>query len=296
MIALLFMLIYYMSFVVSESNGYMFFSRSKICQKVKLPLIKKINFRGGSFYDEQDEDIANESDLKQKLIEKTNKIFAFPLDMWNKTPLISRTYIISSIGLTLFFFIFNRNRWSNTLDINWYDTFLKMHLWRPFTSFLYFGPFGINYLLTIHFVWTYMTQLEKLHYNKPHEFLVMLLFGCISLLAGYFFLGISTRFLGHNLSTFLVYIWAKLYEGLDVNMMDIFIIRAELLPWFFCLQSLLLEGEIPFADFLGIGVGHLYYYLKNKKIIQEFTPQILKNFFEQEQIVKLYAPFRNDFE
>ena len=101
---------------------------------------------------------------------------------------------------------------------------------RPFTGFLYSGPFGLSYLLTIHFVWTYMGTLEKLQFAEPWDFLVMLLFGAASLLAGVGIGGGNARFLGHNLSCFLVYIWARTYEGQEVAVMEFFTIRAELLP------------------------------------------------------------------
>ena len=101
---------------------------------------------------------------------------------------------------------------------------------RPFTGFLYYGPFGLSYLLTIHFVWTYMGTLEKLQFAEPWDFLVMLLFGAASLLAGVGIGGGNARFLGHNLSCFLVYIWARTYEGQEVAVMEFFTIRAELLP------------------------------------------------------------------
>ena len=125
---------------------------------------------------------------------------------------------------------------------------------RPFTGFLYYGPFGLSYLLTIHFVWTYMGTLEKLQFAEPFravsvrlestapdrgaptrrqrrwDFLVMLLFGAASLLAGVGIGGGNARFLGHNLSCFLVYIWARTYEGQEVAVMEFFTIRAELHP------------------------------------------------------------------
>ena len=53
-----------------------------------------------------------------------------------------------------------------------------------------------------------------------------LLFGAASASAG----GNNARFLGHNLSCFLVYIWARTYEGQEVAVMEFFTIRAELLP------------------------------------------------------------------
>lgn len=168
-----------------------------------------------------------------------------------------------------------------------------------------------------------MAQLEKLHYNKPAEFFMLLVFGerfirltkkhtskriplramtnhdhisgAITLMAGYAGLGLSTQFLGHNLSTFLVYIWARTFEGTDVNVMDLFCLKAELLPWFFCAQTYLLEGEVPFADLLGIVVGHLYHYIfLEKKMI--FVPQIVNDFFSSESMQKKYAKFKDDFE
>ena len=63
------------------------------------------------------------------------------------------------------------------LNLNWNAVVTKLQLWRPLTAFLFFGPLGLNYILTIQFVWTYMAQLEKLHYNKPAEFFMMLAFG-----------------------------------------------------------------------------------------------------------------------
>ena len=75
----------------------------------------------------------------------------------------------------------------------------------------------MNYLLTIHFVWTYMSQLEKLNFKAPEDFFVLIVFGAVTLLPLYSALGLSTKFLGHNLSTYLVYIWARLFEGTTVS-------------------------------------------------------------------------------
>ena len=71
-----------------------------------------------------------------------------------------------------------------------------------------------------------MGTLEKLQFAEPWDFLVMLLFGAASLLAGVGIGGGNARFLGHNLSCFLVYIWARTYEGQEVAVMEFFTIRA----------------------------------------------------------------------
>ena len=139
-----------------------------------------------------------------------------------------------------------------------------------------------------------MAQLEKLNYKHPEEFLVQLVFGAAALMGCYSLLGLSPKFLGHNLSTFLVYIWARVFEGTDVNVMDLFNLKAEYLPWFFCLQTAVLESEIPFADILGIVVGHLYQYLHGQKILH--APQFLRDYFGSEAMTKRYLPFKDDFE
>ena len=47
---------------------------------------------------------------------------------------------------------------------------------------------------------------------------------------------LNARFLGHNISTFLTYIWSRMYEGMDVGVFDFIYIKAEVLPWFMLAQ------------------------------------------------------------
>lgn len=227
--------------------------------------------------------------------EQRNQVVSSISDMWTKTPPMTQVYVGSSILVTLLASGLNKNTWPEALSLNWNKVLTKLQIWRPFTAFLFFGPFGLNYALTIQFVWTYMAQLEKLHYNKPADFFMLLFFGASTLVSLYSFLGLSTQFLGHNLSTFLVYIWARTFEGTDVNVMDLFCLKAEILPWFFCAQTYLLEGEIPFADLLGIVVGHLYHYIFLEKKVS-LVPNIVKSFFSSESMKRRYEKFRGDFE
>ena len=239
--------------------------------------------------DDDDDDDIDDNQQQSQMINSIS-------DLWVKTPPITQAYVGSSIALTLAVFVLNKNVWPEILNLNWGSVVGKFQFWRPFTGFLFFGPLGLNYVLTIQFVWTYMAQLEKLNYNKPEEFFMMLLFGAVTLILGYQGLGFSTQFLGHNLSTFLVYIWARTFEGTDVNVMDLFCLKAELLPWFFCAQTYLLEGEIPYADILGIVVGHLYHYIFLEKKMKTIVPSIVKDFFSSETMRKKYVRFKDDFE
>lgn len=269
-------------------------------------LFKAISVRGG-FSDEEEDDDADEDDDEDDFdideldddgvgnedAQKQNQLMLSLVDMWIKTPPITQIYVGASIGLTLAAFLFNKNQWPEVLNLDW-KSVLGLQVWRVFTAFLFFGPLGFNYILTIHFVWTYMAQLEKLNYKNPEDFLTMLVFGGAALMVGYAVLGLSPKFLGHNLSTFLVYIWARVFEGTDVNVMDLFNLKAEYLPWFFCLQTAVLEGEMPFADILGIVVGHLYQYLTQQRILT--TPSIVRNYFASDKIKKKYMAYKDDFE
>ena len=242
--------------------------------------------------DEDDDDDFDEMDFSDGSPSGKN-IMSGVSELWRKTPPMTQVYCGSSVAITLLAWAMNKNQWPEILNLKW-GAVLSGQLWRPVTSFLFFGPFGLNYILTMQFVWTYMAQLEKLNYNKPEEFFTMLVFGAVTLMMGYSLLGLSTKFLGHNLSTFLVYIWARVFEGTDVNVMDLFLLRAELLPWFFCAQTYVLEGEVPFADLLGIAVGHIYHYASQKKIL--CPPAYVKSMFADPALKAKYAKFKDDFE
>lgn len=71
----------------------------------------------------------------------------------------------------------NGNAWPDVFLLDWRPAIFKLQLWRLLTPFLYLGPVGMNFLLNVHFSWTYMSQLEKLHYREPHTFVMLLLFG-----------------------------------------------------------------------------------------------------------------------
>lgn len=223
--------------------------------------------------------------LKRKFARSA--LFRQAFNWWDQTPPITQYLIGASIIATIWALIFNGNQWPQLWELDWYKTFVGFQIWRPFTSFLFLGPFGLNYILTVHYLWTYLGDLEKMNAKSPEDFIEILGFGIFSLLLGYFILGISPQILGHNLATYLVYIWSRAHEGASVNVMDIFDVKAELIPWFFCLQALVLEGEFPFADFFGILIGHIYQYLvkynllSTKKYISILIPQKFRSRYDK---------------
>jgi len=241
-----------------------------------------------------EDDDEDETGLEFKTISLPNlHIVDMVKEYYQKTPPITKIYLLSSMAVTMLSFVLNNNQWPEFLHFAWFPILGKFQFWRLFTGFIYLGQLDFFFPLTIQFIWQHMSQLEKMNYNHPEEFLLMTLFGGVSLITLYTLLGVSTRMLGHNLATYFVYIWARMFEGMDVNFMDIFTLKAELLPWFFCAQTYLLDQELPVADVLGIVAGHVYHYLKQKQIL--ICPVVIKEWFASENVKQLYAQFRDNF-
>lgn len=210
-----------------------------------------------------------------------------------KAPPITQFYVGSSIVVTSLSYLFNNNKWPEILSFSWKGILLKLQIWRLFTSFLSFGPFDLFFPLNLSYLWQHMSQLERLSCKKPEEFFTMLMFGSISLVVVYSLLGMPMKFLGHNLASFLVYIWSRAFEGHDVSFLEIITLKAEMIPWFFCLQTLIMERDIPVADLIGIAVGHLYLYLNQKKMIP--IPAMVSQWFATGAIRRKYDNIRQDF-
>jgi Derlin-2/3 len=220
------------------------------------------------------------------------------LTAWKNTPPLTKGYLTASAAATIYGFLFGKNEFPKLLLLDWEKVLTRLQIWRPFTAFLNFGPLGIGYLMTAQFVWVYMSTLERLNHNRPYDFWIMILFGQLSMVIGYPLLKLRTSFLGHNLSTFLVYIWSRYNEGIDVNMFDLFNTKAEMLPWMFLAQTYLLEGEPPILDFLGIVFGHLYHHCKTVGILR--APESLSKWYDESETAKpireLYKPISSDFD
>lgn len=218
----------------------------------RLPSHVILSTRGGALSDDEDDesdqedfdeddfgfdadfDVDNDDFQEESTVDRM-------IGAWGTTPPLTKAYLSASFGATMMGYLTNRNQFPKVLLLEWKPTLHKLQLWRPLTAFLNFGPFGLGYIMTAHFVWTYMSTLERLNHHRPYDFWIMILFGMISMVAGYTFFGLEPKFLGHNLSTFLVYIWARYHEGMEVNMFELFNTRAELLPWFFLAQVMTME-------------------------------------------------------
>ncbi|KAL3764098.1 hypothetical protein ACHAWU_003910 [Discostella pseudostelligera] len=266
--------------------------------------------RGGAFDDDSDD----ESDMSDFDFDNDENMFDFDaaeddfgdentltqiIEAYHKTPPLTKAYLTASFGAALLGYITNKNDFPSILQLEWKPILTQLQIWRPLTAFLNFGPLGLGYLMTAQFVWTYMSTLERLNHSKPYDFWFMMFFGSASMVLGYSVMGLSPRFLGHNLSTFMVYVWSRYHEGMEVNMFELFNTRAEMLPWFFLAQTFLLEGEVPILDFLGIVFGHIYHHYKTTNVLR--TPNFVIQWYNGDSqyarmLREKYKTISSDFE
>ena len=221
------------------------------------------------------------------------------LAAYEKTPPFTKAYLTASAAVSALGYMTNGNQFPTIFLLDWKSVLTKLQIWRPFTAFLNIGPMGLGYAMTAQFVWTYMATLERMNHSHPYDFWLMIFFGCASMVAGYSFLKIPPTFLGHNLSTFLVYVWSRYHEGVEVSMFELFHARAEMLPWLFLAQTFLLEGVFPTLDLLGILFGHIYHHLWTTNALK--APKFVINWYNGDSAMgtalrEKYKTISSDFE
>jgi Derlin-2/3 len=156
--------------------------------------------------------------------------------------------------------------------------------WRIFSSFLFFGSFGIHFLFNLMFIYRYCKSLEEEHYRgKTAEFIVFFSFtASLIVISG---LVLNSPWLGMAFTQVFVYVWSRRNPFTLLNFLG-FIVRAPYLPYVFMAFSFMLGGDIM-DDLIGVVVGHIYYFLADIWPHQEggfnmiYTPEILKRIFNE---------------
>ena len=207
------------------------------------------------------------------------------------TPPITRLFVISSAALTLYSWLFNNNIWPRILNMDWRAVLYGFQLWRIITPFLSFGPLSLHFALNLHYLWSYMSLMEKLYAKNPADFVMMLGFGMVGLISLYTSLSVSYRNLGPALGMFLSYIFGRKHEGQDTNVLGLFQVRVELVPWIFLVMAMVMEQEFPLLDLAGIALGHLYFVMhrSGKLVAPEFIGSLMEVPFFQKEYAKLKA-------
>lgn len=162
--------------------------------------------------------------------------------------------------------------------------FNHFQLWRLVTNFLYFGTIGFNFFFNMIFTYRYCRMLEEGSFRgRTADFFFMFFFGgVIMIIIGFF---VNMVFLGQAFTIMLVYVWSRRNPYIRMNFFGLMNFQAPYLPWVLLAFSLLLGNSIV-VDFMGIAVGHIYFFLEDVfpqqhggfKILR--TPGILKMIFD----------------
>lgn len=181
---------------------------------------------------------------------------------YNEIPVISRLYLTAAVGTTTACFMDFVS--PLTLYYN-YDLIMTKHqYWRIISSFLFFGSFSLDFLFHLYFVVRYCRLLEEGPFRgRTADFIYMLILCAFTMICLAIFVGAfgKIKFLGHPLAFMMVYLWARAPEQRHVRMslLGLFPFNAPYLPWVLLLFSLFIGNPIE-TDFLGIIVGHIYYF------------------------------------
>ncbi|XP_054075512.1 derlin-2-like isoform X2 [Rissa tridactyla] len=176
--------------------------------------------------------------------------------------------------------------------------FRKFQIWRLITNFLFFGPLGFSFFFNMIFLYRYCRMLEEGSFRgRTADFVFMFLFG--GFLMTLFGLFASLFFLGQAFTIMLVYVWSRRNPYIRMNFFGLLNFQAPFLPWVLMGFSLLLGNSI-IIDLLGIGVGHIYYFLEDvfpnqpggKKLL--LTPGFLKMVFDTPEEDPNYNPLPED--
>ena len=129
--------------------------------------------------------------------------------------------------------------------------------WRLVTTFIYFGPLGLDFIFHLFFFTRYSRMLEETAYAGPAEYVWLLLTTSTALLLVSPAVGMP--FLASPLAFVLVYIWSRRNRHVRLSLFGVLVVSAPYLPWSLAAIGWMLNGRIDavMADIVGIAIGHL---------------------------------------
>lgn len=139
--------------------------------------------------------------------------------------------------------------------------FRKYQVWRLLTTFLYFGPLGLDFIFHLFFFMRYSRMLEENSFGGRAggraAYVMLLLFAasCLLILSPL----TAQPFLGSPLAFVLVYIWSRRNRHVRLSLFGLLVVTAPYLPWSLVIFGWLLHGKLRavVGDISGIAVGHL---------------------------------------
>lgn len=187
------------------------------------------------------------------------KKMSSPAEYYNSLPPVSKAYATLCLLTTTAYQLGLINPYYIYLDYNL--VVKQLQIWRLVTNFFFLGPFSINFAIRLLLIARYGVQLERGPFDRrTADFLWMIIFAALSLLAFAIVPALRSAFLGISLVFMLPYIWARAYPNAQVNISGLFTMKGFYLPWAMLALNVIF-GSPLLPDLMGIIVGHLYYFL-----------------------------------
>ncbi|MBA0690482.1 hypothetical protein Goari_008153, partial [Gossypium aridum] len=110
--------------------------------------------------------------------------------------------------------------------------FSEFQVWRLLTNFFFLGNFSMNFGIRLLMIARYGVQLEQGPFQRrTADFLWMMIFGAISLLALSIVPILRGAFLGISLVFMLLYIWSREFPNAQVNIYGLVALKVHIVTF-----------------------------------------------------------------
>ncbi|KAL1533081.1 derlin-1-like isoform X1 [Salvia divinorum] len=182
-----------------------------------------------------------------------------PMEYYKSIPPVAKTYAVLCLLTTGAYHLDLYDLRSIALFYS--DIFKKFQVWRLITPFFFLGPFSLPFALRLLTILLYGVQLERGPFDKRTADLAwMYIFGAVTLLVIAVIPYIWHPFTGPCLVYVLVYVWSREFPNARVNVHGLFELKGFYMPWYMLAVDLLL-GNRTKQGLVGIGAGHVYYFM-----------------------------------
>lgn len=172
-------------------------------------------------------------------------------------PTVSLIILVSAFALTLSVTVGLFK--GSFLILDWYSVIHHYEFHRIITSFLFFGPFSLNWLLFVVVNMQYIITLERGQFlGRQREFVAMLVYIMLCCLAANAL--IKTIYPSILLFGSVTYVWTRYYPDDRVVVLQLITVRAQYLPLVNIVLSVLQQQSI-IAPLVAIAIGHSYWVL-----------------------------------
>jgi hypothetical protein len=179
---------------------------------------------------------------------------------FNNVPIITKIFLVGTLltaTITSFRFVS-----PETLVLIWPYVVEKFQIWRLVTPFFFAGSFSFNFAMHLYVLYENCLRYESNPFDtggggNSSDFLWMICLTSAALLViSYIF---DLYLLSEPMLYVIMYIWSRREPASLLNIFG-FRFKSIYLPWVYIAIRLLMGGAIS-EPLIGIGVGHLYYFL-----------------------------------